>query len=105
MTLFSRLSFHQRIFLLVGLFAVVSVAVMWFAVRPLYERQVVEERTTVVQQLQHFASHRIDEQLSRWIDVTEYLGWNLQTRTADVEVLIRQQQAEATGGTDFFSGF
>lgn len=93
MNLFSRLSFHHRIFLLIGLFAVISIAVIWFIVRPQYERQVVEERTTVVQQLQHFAVRSIDDQLAQWITITQYLAWNLQTRPNDASVLIRQQIA------------
>ena len=93
MNLYTRLSFQQRIFVLVGLFVTVSIGVMWFIVRPLYERQVVEERTTVVQQLQHFAIRSIDERLEHWIEITQYLAWNLQTRPNDVEVLIRQQIA------------
>lgn len=93
MNLYSRLSFHQRIFVLVGLFVAVSISVMWFIIRPLYERQVIEERTTVVQQLQHFAIRSIDERLEHWIEITQYLAWNLQTRPNDVEILIRQQIA------------
>ncbi|MFA5834788.1 MAG: ATP-binding protein [Bacteroidota bacterium] len=93
MTVFSRFSFHHRIFVLVGLFVVISIGVMWFFIRPLYERQVVEERTTVVQQLQHFAIRSIDEKLEQWINIAQYLGWNLQTRPSDVNVLIRQQIA------------
>ena len=93
MNFFSRLSFHHRIFVLIGLFVIVSIAVMWFFIRPMYERQVVEERTTVVQQLQHFALRSIDEKLNQWIGVAQYLGWNLQSRPNDVDVLIRQQIA------------
>ncbi|MFZ4621660.1 MAG: hypothetical protein ACOYNS_13960, partial [Bacteroidota bacterium] len=90
MKLTSRLSFHHRIFVLVGLFVLISIGVMWFVIRPLYEQQVVEERTTVVQQLQHFAIRSIDEKLEQWIEITQYLAWNLQTRPTDVEILIRQ---------------
>ncbi len=93
MNLLPRLSFHHRIFVLVGLFVLLSIGVMWFMIRPLYERQVVEERTTVVQQLQHFAIRSIDEKLEQWIEITQYLSWNLQTRPSDVEILIRQQIA------------
>ena len=93
MKFFSRLSFHHRIFVLIGLFVVISISVMWFFIRPLYERQVVEERTTVIQQLQHFAVHTIDEKLEQWITIAQYLSWNLQNHPNDVDVLIRQQIA------------
>lgn len=93
MTSLSRLSFHHRIFVLTGLAAVVSMSVLWFVIRPRYERQVEEERTTVVQQLQHFAVRSLDERLEQWITITQYLSWNLQTRPADAGVLIRQQIA------------
>ncbi len=93
MTLRYRLSFHHRIFVLTGLAAVVSMSVLWFIIRPRYERQVVEERTTVVQQLQHFAVRSIDERLDQWITIAQYLSWNLQTRPNDAGVLIRQQIA------------
>ncbi|NUN68333.1 MAG: HAMP domain-containing protein [Bacteroidetes bacterium] len=93
MAFLSRLSFHHRIFVLTGLAAVVSMSVLWFVIRPRYERQVTEERTTVVQQLQHFAVRSIDERLEQWITVAQYLSWNLQTRPADAGVLIRQQIA------------
>lgn len=93
MTSLSRLSFHHRIFILTGLAAVVSMSVLWFIIRPRYERQVAEERTTVVQQLQHFAVRSIDEQLDQWITIAQYLSWNLQTRPNDAGVLIRQQIA------------
>jgi signal transduction histidine kinase len=93
MALLSRLSFHHRIFTLIGLFAVVSMTVIWFVVRPQYERQVAEERTTVVQQLQHFAVRSIDEQLGQWVTITQYLVWNLENRPNDAGVLMRQQIA------------
>lgn len=93
MTLFHRLSFHQRIFVLVGVFVIISMSAMWFVIRPMYERQVLEERSTVVHQLQHFAIQSIDERLDHWITMTQYLSWNLQTRPSDVDVLIRQQIA------------
>ncbi len=93
MKFFNSLSFHHRIFLLVGSFAAISIFVLWFLVRPLYEDQIVEERSTVVQQLQHYALRNADEQLRRWIDVALYLSWNLQHRPSDTDVLMRQQIA------------
>lgn len=93
MKLLSRLSFHHRIFVLVGLFAAFSISVMWFVVRPLYEQKVVEERTTIVQQIQHFAIHSVDKEIEQWIDIIQYIAWNTQTRPADISVLMRQQIA------------
>jgi signal transduction histidine kinase len=93
MNFFSRLSFHYRIFVVVGLFVAVSFTILWFFVRPLYEHQVIEERTTVVQELKHFASRSIDEKLEQWIDISRYLAWNLQTHPAEAEILMRQQIA------------
>ncbi len=93
MTLFRRFAFHHRIFVLVGLFVAVTLAAMWFIIRPAYERQVIEDRITVVQQLQHFAIGSIDETFDRWISITQFLGWNLVQRPQDVAVLIRQQIA------------
>ncbi|MCK9408802.1 MAG: ATP-binding protein [Bacteroidetes bacterium] len=93
MTLFPRLSFHYRIFTLNGVFAIVSIAVIWFFVQPMYERQVTEDRTTVIQELQHFAVQSIDERLGQWITITHYLAWNLQTHPNDAGTLIRQQIA------------
>ncbi len=90
MNIFSRLSFHYRIFIVVGLFVAVSFTILWLFVRPLYERQVVEERTTIVQELKHFAVRSIDEKLEQWIDISRYLAWNLQNHPSDAEVLMRQ---------------
>ncbi len=93
MNIFSRLSFHYRIFVIVGLFVAVSFAILWFLVRPLYEHQVIEERTTVIQELKHFATRSVDEKLEQWIDISRYLAWNLQNHPGDAEVLMRQQIA------------
>ncbi len=93
MNIFSRLSFHYRIFVVVGLFVAVSFAILWFLIRPLYEHQVIEERTTVIQELKHFATRSVDEQLENWIDISRYLAWNLQNHPGDAEVLMRQQIA------------
>ena len=93
MNIFSRISFQYRIFIVVGLFVAVSFAILWFLVRPLYEHQVVEERSTVVQELQHYATSSINEQLEQWIDISRYVAWNLQNHPENADVLIRQQIA------------
>ncbi|MFA6467698.1 MAG: HAMP domain-containing sensor histidine kinase [Bacteroidota bacterium] len=91
--MFSRFSFHHRIFILIGLFAVLSIGVMWYFVRPLYETRVTEERTTVVQQVQHFAIRSVDEKLEHWVTIAHYLAWSVQSRPQEVAALIRQQIA------------
>ena len=93
MTLFSRFSFHHRIFILIGLFAILSIGVMWFIIRPMYETRVTEERTTVVQQVQHFAVRSVDEKVEQWINIAHFLAWNVQSRPQEVSAHIRQQIA------------
>lgn len=87
------LSLQQRIFIAVGLFAILTLGVMWVLVRPSYERSVIDERTTVVQQVQQYAVQRADELFTGWTTVTRYLAHQAETAPEHLDVAMQQNIA------------
>lgn len=87
------LSLQQRIFIAVGLFVGLTLGIIWIFIRPSYERTVVEERTTIVQQIQQYAVQTSDEKFAGWINVNRFLAYQAESQPRELNVAMRQNIA------------
>jgi signal transduction histidine kinase len=69
-----RFSLRNRIFLSIGGLAFAALSVVWTIIRPQYEKSVVAERITILQQLQSYGVQNIDGQMGAWITATKSLA-------------------------------
>ncbi len=81
---------RKRIYLFTGSFVILSLLGTWIILIPRYEQNVINERTTVIQQLQVSSVNSIDGYFEEYIRIAEYLAWNGENRVGELNVLIRQ---------------
>jgi len=72
-----RLTLRNRIFLSIGSLAFAALLVVWIIIRPLYEKSVVSERITILQQLQSYEVQNVDGQMRAWISATKSISAQL----------------------------
>jgi signal transduction histidine kinase len=83
-----RLSLRNRIFLSVGGLAFAALSVVWIIIRPQYEKRVVAERLTILQQLQSYEVQNIDGQIGTWITATKSVATKLMDDPKSGEALL-----------------
>ncbi|MDE3056774.1 MAG: PAS domain S-box protein [Bacteroidota bacterium] len=90
MKLFATLSLQQRVFLFGGTLVLTVILVLWLVVRPKYEASVIDERLTIVQQLQSYSMRNIDQKLEGWTNVARYVAWQASSHPSGLDLLLRQ---------------
>lgn len=90
MKLFTAVSLQQRIFLFGGTLAVTVILVLWLVVRPKYEASVIDERLTIVQQLQTYSMQNIDQRFENWTNIARYVAWQASIHPSGLDLLLRQ---------------
>lgn len=83
-----NVSLRTRIFIGIVFFAGVSLALVWFVVRPQYEQRVLNERFAVVQQLQSYTVESLEKQLDMWLTTTEGITLQLIERPKEGETFV-----------------
>ncbi|MEW6060904.1 MAG: PAS domain-containing sensor histidine kinase [Bacteroidota bacterium] len=89
----ATLSLQKRIFISVGLFVSITLVVVWYVIRPKYEQSVINERTTIVQQIQQYALQTSEEKIQSWVNITRYLAHEAQTHPNELDIAMRQNIA------------
>jgi signal transduction histidine kinase len=84
-----RLSFQNRIFIVLIIIAVLTLLVVWTVVRPKYEASVISERLTDVQKLQIYAVENLDRTIASWTDATRITALQVTERPKDGEIILR----------------
>ncbi|HVN48989.1 MAG TPA: ATP-binding protein [Bacteroidota bacterium] len=84
-----KLSLQSRIFIGLSAIAVVSLTVMWMIVRPRYEASVMNERVTIIQQVQEYAVQNLDRVLASWAQVTQFVAYQVTDRPHEGESVLR----------------
>jgi signal transduction histidine kinase len=84
-----RLSLQNRIFIVLGSIAILSLSIVWFVIRPKYESSVITERLTIIQQLQTYSIENLDQTIARWSDVTRFISWQVTEHPNEGEIVLR----------------
>ncbi|MCX7984067.1 MAG: ATP-binding protein [Bacteroidetes bacterium] len=84
-----NLSFHSRIFLVLIVLSGIILGVLWWFVRPAYETGVLEERHTLVQNIQNYAIEALDKQFTTWLNVTRGVTIQLLEAPKEGESFVR----------------
>ncbi len=83
-----RLSLQNRTFLSLGGLAFAALIVVWTIIRPQYEKGVVTERITILQQLQSYEVQNIDGQIGAWITATKSVATKMMNDPQGGEALL-----------------
>lgn len=87
--MFPNYTLRIKIFAAILSVLVFSLLVIAFVVRPLYEKSLIEERITILSQLQNYAVNQSEKKITDVVFAGNYLADQLQSNPAQVEILLK----------------
>ena len=69
----NNLTLRKRIFIFSSLLLLLAFTLIWIFVRPQYKEAIINERTTIVSQLQEYSLQRSDQVIRNWLNASNYL--------------------------------
>lgn len=72
--MYKDLTLRNRIFFISTALVVIAFILMWVFIRPEYKKAIINERTTIVSQLQEYSLQRADETIRDWLNSTSFLA-------------------------------
>lgn len=88
--MYKNLTLRNRIFLISTALVVVAFALMWIFIRPEYKKAIINERTTIVSQLQEYSLQRVDETIRNWSNSIKYLSEDIVQEPGLLEDIARR---------------
>jgi HAMP domain-containing protein len=88
-----KLSFQNRIFIVVGIFAVLALLTVWTIIRPKYEASVITEHMNTIQHLQTYAIEDLDHTITSWSDVTHFIAGQVTEHPKEGEIILHSMIA------------
>ncbi len=88
--MYSKLTLRNRIFLITTCLILVAYALVLVFVRPKYREAIINERTTIVSQLQEYSLRRTDETIRNWLNATTILAEDIRSAPEQTEEIIRR---------------
>ncbi len=88
--MYRKLTLRYRIFLITSCLILVAYALVLVFVRPKYREAIINERTTIVSQLQEYSLRRTDETIRNWLNATTILAEDIRSTPEQTEEIIRR---------------
>lgn len=84
----NSLTLKNRIFLFSTLLLLLAFAMMWIFVRPQYKEAIIDERTTIVSQLQEYSLKRTDQIIRNWLNAANYMAEEIAATPAQTQSIV-----------------
>ncbi|MCR9131880.1 MAG: HAMP domain-containing histidine kinase [bacterium] len=88
--MYKDLTLQNRIFVISTTLVVISFVLLWIFIRPEYKKAIINERTTIVSQLQEYSLLRADETIRDWLNATSFLAEDVIQNPGQVEAIARR---------------
>ncbi len=88
--MYKDLTLRNRIFVISTTLVVISFVLLWIFIRPEYKKAIINERTTIVSQLQEYSLMRADETIRDWLNATSFLAEDIIQNPGQVEAIARR---------------
>lgn len=88
--MYNNLTLRNRIFLISTALVVMAFVLMWVFIRPEYKKAIINERTTIVSQLQEYSLQRADETIRDWLNSTSFLAEDVIQDPGSIETIARR---------------
>lgn len=82
------LTLRNRIFLFSSFLVFLAFALMWIFVRPQYKEAIIDERTTIVSQLQEYSLKRTDQVVRNWLNSINYMSEEISSSPGETESIV-----------------
>lgn len=86
--MFNGITLRNRIFLLSSLVVMLAFALMWIFVLPQYREAIINERTTIVSQLQEYSLKRTDQIIRNWLNSANYMAEEIAQSPAQTQSIV-----------------
>lgn len=83
------MTLRNRIFLFSSFVVLLALALMWVFVRPQYKEAIINERTTIISQLQEYSLNRTDQTIRNWLSSINYLADEISRKPDQTQDLAR----------------
>ncbi len=90
LSMYKDLTLRNRIFLISTALVVIAFILMWVFLRPEYKKTIINERTTIVSQLQEYSLKRADETIRDWLNATSILSEDIIQNPGGIELIARR---------------
>ncbi len=87
--MYKKLTLRNRIFLITSCLILLAYALVLLFLRPKYREAIINERTTIVSQLQEYSLRRTDETIRNWLNATSILAENISSNPGETEGIVR----------------
>lgn len=84
-----RFTLQQQIFLFTLGLVVITLLLLWILVRPRYQQTLLNERATIVSQLQEYSLRATDRTIRDWLNTTNHITDQISANPAQAEALLR----------------
>lgn len=88
--MFQKLTLQNRIFIISTALVVIAFVLMWLFIRPKYREAIINERTTIVAQLQEYSLRRADQTIRNWLNTVNILSEKVSSSPGETELLARE---------------
>ncbi|MEX2478833.1 MAG: HAMP domain-containing sensor histidine kinase [Gracilimonas sp.] len=84
----NKFTLRKRIFLFSSILITLAFTLMWLFVRPQYKEAIINERTTIVSQLQEYSLQRSDQVIRNWLNSTTYTVDEIENNAAQTQDIV-----------------
>ena len=88
--MYKNLTLRNRIFLTSTTLVVIAFILMWTCIRPEYKKVIINERTTIVSQLQEYSLQRVDKTIRDWLNSVSLLADDITQNLTSLENIARK---------------
>lgn len=88
--MYKKLTLRKRIFLITSCLILIAYALVMVFVRPKYKEAIINERTTIVSQLQEYSLRRTDESIRNWINAATILSEDIVSAPGETESIAKR---------------
>lgn len=88
--MYKNLTLRNRIFLITSFLILLAFSLILLFVRPKYKDAIINERTTIVSQLQEYSLRSADENIRDWLNASSLLGEEIITSPGETESIVQK---------------
>lgn len=88
--MFNKLTLRDRIFLISFMLILLAISMIWIFIRPNYKEAIINERTTIVTQLQEYSLRQVDQRVRVWLNSLNRFAEDLSGNPEQTEILVEK---------------
>ncbi len=84
-----KLALLNKIFVVMAILSIVSLFILWMVVHPRYKAAVIDERISIIQQLQNYSIEHLDRTIISWSNIARFIAGQVIDRPKEGELILQ----------------